>query len=74
VEQEKDEKDDNLKPLRCGVEAEQLSFIEDLKNSRVFGSKRSAVVRAMLAYAMQQMAKEEFIQKYRAMREAARKA
>ena len=73
MEEEKDEKDDNLKPLRCGIEAEQMSFIEDLKDSRVFGSKKSAVVRALLNYAMQQMASTDQVQKYRAMREAARK-
>lgn len=65
---------DNLVAFPCRLEPEQISFIEDLASRRVLGSKKSAVLRALISYAMQHMAKEEFIQKYRAMREAARKA
>ena len=69
-----EEKDDNLVQFPCRLEPEQISFIVDLANSRVLGSKRSAVLRALISYAMQHMAETDFIQKYRAMRDAARKA
>ena len=62
-----------MEKFGCRLEAEQISFIKDLVKRRVFGSKKSAVVRALLNYAMQDMAKTDFIQKYLAMRSAARK-
>ena len=68
-----EEKGDGLEKFGCRLEAEQISFIKDLVKRRVFGSKKSAVVRALLNYAMQDMAKTDFIQKYLAMRSAARK-
>jgi hypothetical protein len=67
------EKDDNLVAFPCRLEPEQISFIEDLAKRRVLGSKKSAVLRALISYAMQHMAKEEFVQKYRDMRDAARR-
>lgn len=68
-----EEKDDNLKLFPCRLEAEQIAFIKDLAKRRVLGHNKSAVMRALLNYAMQDMAKTEFIQKYRQMRDALRK-
>jgi hypothetical protein len=68
-----EEKGDGLEKFSCRLEAEQVNFINDLVNRRVLGSKKSAVARALLNYAMQDMAKTDFIQKYLAMRNAARK-
>jgi hypothetical protein len=68
------EKDDNLVQFPCRLEPEQISFIEDLASRRVLGSKKAAVLRALISYAMQHMAENDFIQKYRAMRESARRA
>lgn len=68
-----EEKGDGLEPFSCRLEAEQISFIKDLVKRRVLGNKKSAVVRALLNYAIQDMAKTEFIQKYRQMRDAVRK-
>lgn len=68
-----DEREDRLVPFSCRLEAEQESFIVDLAQRRVLGRNKSAVIRALLNYAMQDMAKIDFIQKYRAMRDAARK-
>ena len=65
-----EEKEEGLEPFSCRLEAEQISFINDLVKRRVLGHKKSAVVRALLNYAMQDMAKTEFIQKYRQMRDA----
>ena len=69
-----EENDDNLKLFTCRLEPEQVAFILDLAKHRVMGSKKSAVTRALIAYAMQHMAENEYVQKYRAMRDAARKA
>jgi hypothetical protein len=69
----KEEKDDRLELFTCRLEAEQISFIEDLVKRRVLGSKKSAVMRALVNYAMQDMAKTDFIQKYRQMRDALKK-
>jgi hypothetical protein len=68
------EKDDNLRAFQCRLEPEQIEFIDDLARRRILGSKKSAVLRALISYAMQHMAETEFIQKYKAMRESARKA
>jgi hypothetical protein len=65
---------DRLEGFPCRLEAEQIAFIEDLAENRILGKDKSAVLRALVNYAMTDMAKTEFIQKYRAMRDAARKA
>jgi hypothetical protein len=70
----KEENPDNLEAFHCRLEREQISFIEDLTKRRVLGANKSVVLRALISYAMQHMAENEFVQKYRAMREAARKA
>jgi hypothetical protein len=70
----KEEKSDNLEAFSCRLEREQISFIEDLTKRRVLGSNKNVVLRALISYAMQHMAETEFIQKYRAMRDGARKA
>lgn len=69
-----EEKNDNLESFTVRLEPEQVAFILDLAKRRVMGSKKSAVTRALISYAMQHMAENEYVQKYRAMREAARKA
>lgn len=69
-----EEKGDGLEKFSCRLEPEQISFINDLVKRRVLGSKKSAVMRALLNYAMQEMAKTEYVQKYRAMRDALRKS
>jgi hypothetical protein len=68
-----EEKDDRLEQFPCRLEAEQISFIEDLAKRRILGRHKSAVLRALVNYAMTDMAKTDFIQKYRQMRDAARK-
>ena len=69
-----EEKGDNLESFTVRLEPEQIAFIDDLAKRRVMGSKKSAVTRAVIAYAMQQMAANEYVQKYIAMRNAVRKA
>ena len=68
-----EEKGDNLEPFACRLEPDQVAFILELTKRRVMGSKKSAVTRAIISYAMQQMAANEHVQKLIAMREAARK-
>ena len=68
-----EEKSDNLVQFPCRLEPEQVAFIEDLASRRVLAAKKTAVLRALVSYAMQHMAETEFIQKYRSMREAARR-
>jgi hypothetical protein len=69
----KEENSDNLEAFHCRLEREQIGFIEDLTKRRLLGANKSVVLRALISYAMQHMAENEFIQKYRAMRDAVRK-
>jgi hypothetical protein len=66
-------KDDKLVLVPCRLEQDQFAFIEDLKNRRILGRNRNAVIRALINYAMVDMAKTGFLQQYRAMRDEARK-
>lgn len=68
-----DEKSDNLVHFSCRLEAEQLDFINDMAKRRLLGHNKRAVLRALLHYAMQDMAKTDFIQKYQAMRHTVKK-
>lgn len=68
-----EERDGLTDSISFRLEVEQLAFIKDLEKRRILGRNQSAVLRALINYAMQEMAKNEFIQKYQAMREAARK-
>lgn len=67
------EKDGLSDPISCRFEFDQFEFIKDLEKRQILGRNKNAVVRALIAYAMQDMAKTEFIQKHLAMREAARR-
>lgn len=67
------ERDGLTDSISFRLEVEQLAFIKDLEKRRILGRNQSAVLRALINYAMQDMAKNEFIQKYQAMREAARR-
>ena len=68
-----DEKGDNLVPFSCRLEAEQIDFINDMAKRRVLGHNRRAVLRGLLNYAMQDIVKTDFIQKYLAARAALKK-
>jgi len=68
-----EQKDGLSDPFSIRLEADQLDFIKDLEKRRILGRNQSAVIRALISYAMQDMAKNDFIQKHLAMRESARK-
>lgn len=68
-----EEKDRLSDPITCRLEFDQLDFIEDLERRRIFGWSKAAVIRRLIGYAMDDMAKTDFIQKSLAMRQAAKK-
>jgi len=68
-----EEKDGLSDSFSIRLEADQLDFIKDLEKHRILGRNQSAVIRALISYAMQDMAKNDFIQKHLSMRGAARK-
>ena len=70
---EEEKEDDKLEYFGCRFEPEQLRFVEDLGKRRILGHSKSSAMRAVVAYAMQHMAETDYIQKYQAMRNAARK-
>jgi hypothetical protein len=72
MQEEKD--DDKLEYFGCRYEPEQMRFIEDLGKRRILGHNKSSVMRAVVAYALQHMAEADYIQKVRAMKDAARKS
>lgn len=70
---QEEKEDDKLEYFGCRFEPEHLRFVEDLGKNRILGHSKSSALREVVAYAIQHMAETDYIQKHKAMREAARR-
>lgn len=47
-----------------------MAFIEDMVKRRILGHDKSSVIRGLLTYAIQDIVRTEYVQKYLASRKA----